>query len=429
MRHYSQNVQICIVLDILLQGEYNIPLDDNENGDDGGADLYSAPPGRYVPYQAPLPPAGPQGPPVSPSPQDPITLSDSTPPGNSKWPDLWTPSPQWRWAPYLTPQYWPQDSTGRGRQGTWSPPPASSPFWPSNYQPFPLLRQRTPPCAITPPSPTPQPSQQPTPMLGNPHFSSRLRRPVIRPDNTYGDEAPVDVFGQTSNTGDLRPPKNQGPDHGEGPSRSMGLVLHPQGHLMANISWEGDAKLIYYLLSAAVQPLDGAGVNLPSVSNVCEWCYRDLMHFPEAAWKEWKAACYEELESLDKCDVFELTDLPNGCKTIGCRWVFDVKTDGHKKPRLVAQGFLQVEGIDYNKLFSPVVQFESVHLMLTLATLHNWYMMGVDVHTAYLYGKLDEEIYMRQPKGFIARGQESKVICLKRALYGLKQAGLAWWKE
>ena len=56
-------------------------------------------------------------------------------------------------------------------------------------------------------------------------------------------------------------------------------------------------------------------------------------------------------------------------------------------------------------------------------------MMGVDVHTAYLYGKLDEEIYMRQPKGFIARGQESKVICLKRALYGLKQAGLAWWKE
>ena len=57
--------------------------------------------------------------------------------------------------------------------------------------------------------------------------------------------------------------------------------------------------------------------------------------------------------------------------------------------------------------------------------------MGVDVRTAYLYGKLDEEIYMHQPEGFIAiaRGQESKVIHLKRALYGLKQAGLAWWKE
>ena len=56
-------------------------------------------------------------------------------------------------------------------------------------------------------------------------------------------------------------------------------------------------------------------------------------------------------------------------------------------------------------------------------------MMGVDVHTAYLYGKLDEEIYMHQPEGFIARGQESKVIKLQRALYSLKQTGLAWWKE
>ena len=135
------------------------------------------------------------------------------------------------------------------------------------------------------------------------------------------------------------------------------------------------------------------------------------------------------MESLDKCDVFELTDLPNGRKIIGCRWVFDINGDGHKKARLVAQGFSQVEGVNYNELFSPVVWFKSMHLMLALAALHNWYMMGVDVHTAYLYGKLDEEIYMRQPEGFIARGQESKVIHLKRTLYGLKQAGLAWWKE
>ena len=153
------------------------------------------------------------------------------------------------------------------------------------------------------------------------------------------------------------------------------------------------------------------------------------MCFPEAAQKEWKAACYEELESLDKHEVFELTDLPNGHKTIGCRWVFDIKGDGRNKARLVTQGFSQVEGVDYNELFSPVVCFESVRLMLALAALHNWYIMGVDVHIAYLYRKLDEEIYMCQPKGFIARGQESKVICLKRALYGLKQVGLAWWKE
>ena len=86
------------------------------------------------------------------------------------------------------------------------------------------------------------------------------------------------------------------------------------------------------------------------------------MHFLEAARKEWKAACYEQMESLDKRDVFELTDLPKGHKTIGCRWVFDVKGDGRKKARLVTQGFLQVEGVNYNKLFSPVVWFESMHL-------------------------------------------------------------------
>ena len=82
---------------------------------------------------------------------------------------------------------------------------------------------------------------------------------------------------------------------------------------------------------------------------------------------------------------------------MGCRWVFDVKTDSRYKARLVAQDFSQVEGIDFNELFSPVVRFESVRLVFLLAVLKDWYITGVDVCTAYLYGKLDEEIYMRQP--------------------------------
>ena len=98
-------------------------------------------------------------------------------------------------------------------------------------------------------------------------------------------------------------------------SNDLSLV----NNIMANISWEGGAKLIYYLLSATVQPSDRAGGDFPNISNVQEWHYQDLMRFPEASRKEWKAACYEELESLDKHDVFELTDLPNGRKTIGCR--------------------------------------------------------------------------------------------------------------
>ena len=177
-----------------------------------------------------------------------------------------------------------------------------------------------------------------------------------------------------------------------------------QTDVTAKIAWERGAKLINLLLNKAAVKLSGqASGELPDVCNVWEWHYRDLMHFPEAAWKEWKTAMLEELELLRKRNVFELTDLPKDRKSIGCRWVFDIKTDGQKKARLVTQGFSQVEGIDFNELSSPVVRFETVRIIFALAALHGWYMTSVDVHTAYLYSKLDEEIYMRQPEGFIAR--------------------------
>ena len=70
-----------------------------------------------------------------------------------------------------------------------------------------------------------------------------------------------------------------------------------------------------------------------------------------------------------------------------------------------------------------------MRIIFALMALNGWYMTGVDVCMAYLYSKLDEAIYMCQPKGFITTGQENKVICLQQALYGPKQAGLAWWKE
>jgi Reverse transcriptase (RNA-dependent DNA polymerase) len=66
--------------------------------------------------------------------------------------------------------------------------------------------------------------------------------------------------------------------------------------------------------------------------------------------------------------------------------------------------------------------------MLTLAALEHWHITSVDVKTAFLYGELDEELYMEQPEGFKTKGQECKVLCLKRAIYGLRQAALQWWK-
>ena len=153
--------------------------------------------------------------------------------------------------------------------------------------------------------------------------------------------------------------------------------------------------------------------------------YKDTARLPFQLWEQWKKGCQEELEALRKCKVFELADLPKGHKAIKNRWVFMTKSDGCKKARLVAKGFSQIEGINFDQIFSPVVWYESVCLLLVAAALEGWHIEGLDVKSAFLYGQLDEEIYIEQPKGFKIHGQEQKVLCLRRAIYGLKQAALA----
>jgi len=159
---------------------------------------------------------------------------------------------------------------------------------------------------------------------------------------------------------------------------------------LAKLAQEGGVGLINYLLAKAVADDEP----LPNTPSPREWTFRDILRMPNKLQEEWKKACLEELESLRKRQVFELTELPHGCKAIKNRWVFNIKTDGWKKARLVAKGFFQVEGIDYNEVFLPVVRFETVRIMFALATLNNWHISGLDVKTAFLYGKLDEEIYI-----------------------------------
>jgi Reverse transcriptase (RNA-dependent DNA polymerase) len=187
---------------------------------------------------------------------------------------------------------------------------------------------------------------------------------------------------------------------------------------------EGGVRFLNYLLAKAVSP-DSESLD---VSKVREWSYRDILRMNKAQQKEWKAACQQELDSLRARDVYDLVNPPIGRKIIKNRWVFDVKTDGRKKAQLVAKGFSQVEGIDFNDIFSPVVRYETVRLILVLAALENWHISSVDVKTAFLYGELDEELYMEQPEGFKIPGKEHLVLRLKHAIYGLRQAALQWWK-
>jgi Reverse transcriptase (RNA-dependent DNA polymerase)/gag-polypeptide of LTR copia-type/Integrase core domain/GAG-pre-integrase domain len=149
-------------------------------------------------------------------------------------------------------------------------------------------------------------------------------------------------------------------------------------------------------------------------------------HFSDAA--------NQEFRNLLHFQTWRLRDLPAGRKAIGNKWVFKVKAkdDGtvdRFKARLVIQGFSQRPGIDYDETFAPVAHQESVRLLLALAAQHGYKLRHVDIVGAFLNGDMEEQVFMKQPVGFVETGNEGKVCELLKALYGLKQAGMVWNKR
>ena len=148
--------------------------------------------------------------------------------------------------------------------------------------------------------------------------------------------------------------------------------------------------------------------------------------------KEWKAAADSEYESLMKNETWELVELPQDREAIGCKWVFKVKYTSNGeverfKGRLVAKGYAQKHGIDYEETFSPVVRFSSIRALLAFGVQENMLIHQMDVVTAFLNGELSEEIYMQQPDGYVVPGKENLVCKLKKSLYGLKQSPRCWY--
>lgn len=147
--------------------------------------------------------------------------------------------------------------------------------------------------------------------------------------------------------------------------------------------------------------------------------------------EEWRTAADAEYQSLIENDTWKLMELPSGRKTVGCKWVFRTKhgSDGRVerfKARLVARGFTQQYGIDYEETFSPVVRFTSVRALLAHGLQHGMTIHQMDVVTAFLNGNLDEDIFMQQPDGYVQTGQEHLVCKLNKSLYGLKQSPRCW---
>ncbi|XP_073363714.1 uncharacterized protein [Aegilops tauschii subsp. strangulata] len=156
-------------------------------------------------------------------------------------------------------------------------------------------------------------------------------------------------------------------------------------------------------------------------------------HSHEAAMSipHWRAAMEEEYHALMHNETWTLVPPPPRVNIIDSKWVFKVKrhADGsieRYKARLVSKGFKQHQGLDYEDTFSPVVKPTTIRLLLSLQVSRGWSLRQLDVQNAFLHGLLEEEVYMRQPPGFIDHAQPHHLCRLTKALYGLKQAPRAW---
>jgi hypothetical protein len=160
--------------------------------------------------------------------------------------------------------------------------------------------------------------------------------------------------------------------------------------------------------------------------------YKEAMNRDDAGL--WHEASEQEYKSLLEHGTWELCELPPGRKPVGSRWVYRIKTnsDGsveRYKARLVAKGFSQKPHLDYTETFAPVAKFASLRTVLAIAAAEDMDVHTMDVSSAFLNGDLDEEIYMAQPEGFAAPGQEHLVCRLKKSLYGLKQSPRQWYQK
>ena len=161
----------------------------------------------------------------------------------------------------------------------------------------------------------------------------------------------------------------------------------------------------------------------------------DPNSFEEAVMSpKWKEAMECEIQAIEKNRTWKLVNLPEGAKAIGVKWLYKTKLNERGeveklKARLVALGYAQKHGVDYKEVFAPVARWDTIRMILAMATVNNWQVFQLDVKSAFLHGELEEDVYIEQPKGYEQKGEEEKVLKLRKALYGLKQAPRAWYSR
>jgi hypothetical protein len=163
------------------------------------------------------------------------------------------------------------------------------------------------------------------------------------------------------------------------------------------------------------------------VSSIEPYKIEDALRDPD-----WVVAMQEELNNFTRNEVWHLVPRPNQ-NVVGTKWVFRNKQDEHgvvtrNKARLIAKGYSQVEGLDFDETYAPIARLESIRILLAYATYHSFKLYQMDVKSAFLNGPIKEEVYVEQPPVFKDSEYQSHVYKLSKVLYGLKQALRAWYE-
>ena len=166
-------------------------------------------------------------------------------------------------------------------------------------------------------------------------------------------------------------------------------------------------------------------------SGLCLVAAEEPRSVDEALTKQcWRQAMQSEMQAIEDNRTWDACVLPPKQKAIGLKWVFKIKKDPEGnvvkyKACLVAKGYTQRHGVDFDEVYAPVARIETVRVLLALAAQGGWEIHHMDVKSAFLNGDLTEQVFVQQPPGFIV-GTGDKVLRLRKALYGLKQAPMAW---
>lgn len=140
-----------------------------------------------------------------------------------------------------------------------------------------------------------------------------------------------------------------------------------------------------------------------------------------------------EMETLKAKHTWDLVKSPSGMNIMGSMWIYDIKWDGEgnqikDKVRVVGKGYTQQLGINYNETWASVTQLESVQMTAAIAAKYNLKLWRIDFVGAYLNSLMKEDIYMKQPEGFVEPGYEDHICTLVHTIYGTMQGGHNWYE-